>query len=609
MKKICLFLTFLAIITILVSASFSQTQDASKILALSAESVVTLVIYGPDKIETAKSSGLAIGSNIIITAYHPIASAGDVEAVTVKGKKLKIDGVLGVDRAHNLALLQVKGKLQPLVPGSFDALKEGDHIFAVGSNEEGTIIVSEGTLSGFHQLEPNVKILEFSLAVPLQFRGGPVLNPAGQVVGVIMTFERSVKFGLPVSLVQAVVKLPKPTAFKDWPRENYLETFEGASFAGKAAILLNESSTARTFLEKAVKVNPAFAQGHMFLANIYFKLRDFSAAEAAFRKVTELEANNSQAFYGLGLTLNSMMKHQEAAAALEQAIVLGIKSKEIYFELGGVYENLKDWARAADAYERFINLKPEVTWVGFFRLGLCRIELKQYDRAIIAFKEAEVAKPDDLKVKIMMADAYEKSGQLEQAEEIYYKMASLNPKEAKSYFMQAVRMYDAAGQYDKAVVPVSKIIELEPQNHENYFNLGLMYFKFQKFSEAIDAFKKSLAVKPDNAYAWFQVGSAYFQQSKYKEAIEAYKKYVELSPEDPSGWLSIGVSYMYIKNYESALEPLKKCLELKSDNASAIYNLAVCYLNLHDNFSARELYRKLQSLDPALAQKLSKFLK
>jgi Tfp pilus assembly protein PilF len=66
---------------------------------------------------------------------------------------------------------------------------------------------------------------------------------------------------------------------------------------------------------------------------------------------------------------------------------------------------------------------------------------------------------------------------------------------------------------------------------------------------------------------------------------------------------------MQLKDHESALEPMKKSVELKPDNAVAQFNLAIVYINLKDNFSAKEIYNKLVTLDPALAEKLKKYLR
>jgi len=590
-------------------SGFSQTEEATNILSQTQSGVLVLIFYGADKSEIGKSTAILVDQDVAATAYHMVASAYDAEAMNFKGKKFKVEGVLGVDKERDIALLKIKGKFEPLTPGSFESLAVGERIFALGSNESGNVGVSEGTVRRIMDLSGGRTALEFSLTAPDQFRGAPVLNLAGQVVGIFLVLDRDTKFAFPYSPVLDITRSAKAIGLKEYTKEDYFNTFEGCSLAGRVANAIDNQRSAVAYLEKAVGLDSSFLEGHMLLASLYAKQRDLAKAAAAFTKVTEIEPEKAEAHYGLGLVLASMMKFQEAAVALEQAISLGIPVKEIYFELGGIYESLNDWGKAAAAYEKFINSKPEVAWNAFLRLGICRMNMGEYEAAVAALIEAEKGQPKDLKIKYSLAEVYQKAGQLEKAEEVFDQMAVLNPKDAKSYYMQIIGLYDAAGEPEKAIGPIRKVIELEPSNEANYYNLGLMFFKLERYPEAVEAFKKCLEIKPEYSNAWFQIASAEFQQKKYKEAISAYKNYVTQAPNEASGWLSIGVCYMYLKDYESALEPLKKCVDLNPASGPALYNLAVCYINLYDEYSAGEIQKKLAGIDPALAEKLAKALK
>ncbi len=610
LKKAFVFLAALAAVS---PALLSQTAEAAKVLEQTSGGVVGIITYGADKSETGTGSAFALAEDVVATAYHLISQAYDAEAVTAKGKKIKVDGVIGMDKVHDIALLKLKGKLTPLAlsAGGSDSLAAGARIFAVGNNESRQIVVSEGTFRRNFDAGSRMKAMEMSIAITDRdkFTGGPILDLNGQVLGMVIVFDRGLRIGVPAGLIQAVTRAAKPTDFKSWTREDYFETFEGAALAGLAAAGLDENASARRHLEKASKLNPGSAEVVWALANVYDKQRDLSSAAETYKKVTDADPSKAEAFYKLGSVLTKMQKYPDAIAAYEKAISLNVGNKEVYFELGTTYEYAQDWAKAAAAYEKYIGLKPEVTWNAYLRLGFCRSQLKEFDAAIAAYQEALKAQPSDLKIHNSLADVYEKAGQYAKAEETYNTLAQLNPKDAKSYYNQAIRMYDAAGLYDKAVGPAKKIVELEPKNEMNVYNVAIMYLKLKNYDEAIVTFKQVVAIKPDMANAWFQIGSAYFQQKRYKEAADAYRRYAQLAPEESNGWMSLGVSLMYLKDYEGALEPMKKCVDLKPDNANALFNLAVVYINLKDMQSARDILPKLQALDPALAEKLRKYLR
>ncbi len=609
-RKTSLFVAVALVLGAASGAVLAQTEDATKILEQASGGVVALIGYGADKTGTPHGTALALAPDILATSYHTISQAYDVEALTAKQKKIKLDGIVGIDKAHDLALLKLKSKIQPLnasAAGSA-ALAPGARLFVLGANESGQIVVSEGTLRRLVDIGPGEKVMEVGLTTSPQFSGGPILDISGQVVGLLLVMDR-VKVGVPVEVLQKIVRNPKAADFKSWTREDYFSLFEGASFAGRSAAALGEDMAARMHLDKAVKLNPQFTEGYALLAGVFDRQRDYQAAVDAYTKVTTLDPSRANAFYGLGSVLKRTTKYAEAAAAYEKAIALNIDNKEIFFELGDTYEAVQNWAKAAEAYERYLALKPEVTWNGYLRLGICRTNLKQYDAAVVALLEARKAQPRDLKVNKTLADTYEKAAQFDKAEEVYNSLAVIDPANAAIYYRQTMTMYDTAGKADKAVVPAKKIVDLDPKNDTNIYYLGLMYFKQQRYDEAVATFQQAVALKPDLSNAWFQIGSAYFQQKKYKEAAAAYKKYADLMPDDANGWLSLGVSFMYLKNFEGALEPMKRCVDLKPDNAAAQFNLGIVYINLKDFLSARDVYAKLQKLDPALAEKLKKYLR
>ena len=587
----------------------AQTEEANNILGQAGSGVIAIVSYGADKAEILKGSALALAEDIVVTAYHVVSQAFDIEGLNIKGKKLKIDGLLGVDKALDVALIKLKSKVQGLPIGSIDSLTPEARLFALGSNESGQLVIAEGTFRRAVEVPSVGKVLEISMPVPEQFRGGPILDVNGQLVGMLLVLERNFKFVLPIGALVSVPRTGQVVPFKSQTQVNFFETVEGNYFAARVARALNEPMTARVHLEKAIRVNPSDIGANLMLGDIAFDQRDYTAAAAAFRKATELDPARAEAFYGLGSTLLKQTQFKDAAQALEKAASLGHGGKQIYLDLGGAYEALQDFAKAGAAYEKYISLGPADAWTAQLRLGVCRTNLGDYAGAIAALGEAEKAQPRDLQVRLSLAQAYEKAGQLENAESTYVAMAEINPPEALTYYRQIYRIYDAANRLDRAVAPAKKIIELEPANETNHYYLGLTFFKAQRYEEAIAAFQQGIAVKPDFPHAWFQIGSSYINMKKFREAAEAYKKYAELTPDDPSGWLSIGVAYMQAKDFESALPPLKKCVELKPDNAVAQFNLAIVYVNLKDNYSAKEIYNKLQTLDPALAERLRKHIR
>jgi len=587
---------------------FSQTQESAQLLEKNKDGVLSLFAYGGNKELIGKGVGFGLAEDVVATSYHLISQAEEVEGVNVKGKKMKIEGIISADRNSDVALLKVKGKVGVFTLGDSNELQEGSRLFALGTNESGEITIAEGTVRNVHKLGDSQAVIESSISLPEGYNGGPLLDLGGKAVGLTVIMEKS-RVGIPVNAWKGLARLGKITAFKDWTKEDYLASFEGAYLAGRIASLMDETLNAQKYLERVVKVKPEMIEAQALLASVYVKQRNYSAAVTAYQKVAELDPNRASAQLGLGDVYFRMQRWNEAAAALEKGVALDSSNKQTLFQIGNAYEELRDFAKAADAYERFLKLNPENAWTGYLRLGTSRMELQQFDQAVAALQEAQKVQPRDLKVNYSLAMAYRKAGQLDQAEAVLKSLAELNPPDAGTYYGDIIKMYDEAGKNENAIEAARKVIELNPKSEMAVYNLAIMFQKLKRYEEAIATFQQALTIKPDYDVAYYNIGSCYLNLKKYKESVAAFRNYVALVPDNADAWLQIGVCYMQLKDFESALDPLKKCVELRPDYGVGLFNLAVVYLNLKDNFSARDIYRTLVNVDPDLAEKLKKYLR
>ena len=588
---------------------YAQTDESAKILAQTGPGVIQLVVYGKDKQEIAKGSAFAIADKIAVTSYHLISPAASCVGFNIKQKEIDINGVVAVNKALDLALIQISGKVTPLAFGGGDDLAVGKKISVVGVNEAGEFKVYEGKIQSLFDFGEGMKVVEPAISVSETCSGGVALGESGKVIGVFQILERRLRFIAPAAAVAAMPKTAKPTAFKNWQAEDYLGTQEAAWLTGRIYAWTGEAYSAQKGLEKVTKAQPNNLEAWTLLAKVYDGQRDYQNAVAAFKKITELDPNREEAFFGMGQIYVRMQKSTEAVAALEKALSLDPNHKEAIFALGTAYEDAREFQKAGDAYEKYLTFKPENAWQAFQRLGMARLNDNQFEAAAAALAEAFKVQTQDQNIGYNLAQAYQKAGKLAEAEDIFKKLAEISPKDAVNYFSYILKMYGDAQKPDKAVDAAKKIVELKPNDELAWINLGNMQLQMQKYPEAIEAFKKAIAIRPTYDLGHIQLGACLYNLKKYPEAIESFKKVVEIDPNSGTGWLYIGISNMQMKKFEAALEPLKRTVELQPENANAWYNLGICYLNLKDKFSAQAVVKKLQAIDPAKAKQLQGYIK
>ena len=596
-------------IMVLLPTTFIYSQsDAQQVFENNKEAVFSLMALNENMEIVGEGTGFIIEPGVLATCYQVVSQAASVTGKNYKGKGIKIDGVLGVDKNLNIVLLAVKGKIPAIALGNSDELDVGKKVFAIGTGESEEIEVSEGEVKKLVEFNEKMKLIQISQDLYKDFSGGPLLGENGQVLGMVIFFERRLRITVPSNLLKAIQK-QSLIKFKSWQPEDYLTTVEGAYFAGKVSSLLDETGRAQQYMERVKQARPDDIEVHSLLASIYDRQRNFERAIISYEKVISMDSSRDEAYYGLGMVYVKMHQYDRALPLLEKAIGFNPDYEDAYYYIGNSYQEANKFDKAAEAYAKYLEFKPENIWEVYYKLGVCYSELGQFDKAIPAFEEAIKEKPQEVRIVYELAQSYEKSKQYDKAEETYKKISQLTPEDPIRSYRAILMMYDKAKMGDKAIEVAKEIANMEPNNYENFINLGYMYQNAKKYNEAIEAFKKAIELNPGYEYAYSNIGYVYYLIENYKQAVEYYKKLVEIVPDNTDYWYFMGVAYMQLKNFDSALEPLKKAVELRPDHAYALFNLGITYLNLHDKYSAREIYTKLRTVDPNLAQKLAEHIK
>lgn len=189
----------------------------------------------------------------------------------------------------------------------------------------------------------------------------------------------------------------------------------------------------------------------------------------------------------------------------------------------------------------------------YYNLGVAYFSLDNYQEAIGAFKEA-------IKLKPKNPDSYFNLGMI-------YKKIGLSQEVVLDTYKKAIRMK----------IDPSKTNLLLFDRDEAYYNLGTAFFNLGRYKEAVTAFKELIELEPDNADAYFNIGVLYDKMNLAPEAvIEAYQAALSLNPHYTEAYFNMGVMHMRRGNVESALKQQRilKTLDpkLASDLLSAFYS-------------------------------------
>lgn len=138
----------------------------------------------------ATGSGFFITENgYLLTNFHVVEKA---RTVKVKHSGLLYDAeVVRKDKGADLAVLRVAGKFKPLPLADSRTVKLGERVFTLGFPKVGIQgeepKFTEGSISSLFGAQDDSARFQISVPVQPGNSGGPLVNSAGQVVGIIVS--------------------------------------------------------------------------------------------------------------------------------------------------------------------------------------------------------------------------------------------------------------------------------------------------------------------------------------------------------------------------------------------------------------------------------------
>ncbi len=163
-------------------------------------------------------SGVVVSADgVILTNYHVIESADEIEVASNDGRKFKAR-LVGADPESDLAVLRIATE-QPLPQitfGSSDALRVGDVVLAIGNPFGVGQTVTSGIVSALGRTHLGINTFENFIQTDAAINpgnsGGALVDAAGNLIGINTAIysqsggSMGIGFAIPVSLARSVME-------------------------------------------------------------------------------------------------------------------------------------------------------------------------------------------------------------------------------------------------------------------------------------------------------------------------------------------------------------------------------------------------------------------
>ena len=188
------------------------------VVNITSRQVVFNFFYGAVPQEGQGSGFVLDRAGHVLTNYHVIEGANRGIQVMLSNKKQYAAKVVGSDRVHDLALLQISAPdLQPVTLANSSDLAVGQEVYAIGNPFGLNGTMTRGIISSIRSIKtgdgaPIEDAIQTDAAINPGNSGGPLLNSHGEVIGINTMIasngaEQSsgIGFAIPINTAKAVL--------------------------------------------------------------------------------------------------------------------------------------------------------------------------------------------------------------------------------------------------------------------------------------------------------------------------------------------------------------------------------------------------------------------
>ncbi len=380
----------------------------------------------------------------------------------------------------------------------------------------------------------------------------------------------------------------------------------GFYYLGRAYQRIDKVELAISSFRKALAVKPNFTQAGLTLGLLLEEKKRSDDAVNVYEELYD-HAGDLQSVARLAQIYIDKEKYDKALKYLLLLNSADDDNLNVRVKIGLIYIERKMYDKAIDMFKTILTKSPDAEKVRFYLASVYE-EVKRYDDAIGEFKKILPTSSVYVDATIHVGYLLKLEGKSDAAMAWTDEAIGKSPKTPQFYIFKASLLEEA-----RNVVGAIKVLETAREqfgkDEKLLYYLGSLYDKQGNQESALVSMTAILELNPENVQALNYIGYTYVTRgTKLNEAEEMIRRALKLKPGD--GYIQDSYGYLLLQKGQirQATLELEKATRLRPDEGVIIEHLGDAYLRGNLKTKALQKYLEAAKLysDPAEKEKLEK---
>jgi len=297
---------------------------------------------------------------------------------------------------------------------------------------------------------------------------------------------------------------------------------------------------------------------HLNLGADLAKKARVDEAISHYQKALQINPRYAQAHFNLGNALRKKGGVDEAIAQYQMALQINPNHAQAHNNLGNVFDEQGRLDEAITQYQKALQIQPDFA-EAHYNLGVSLRKQGRLNEAIAQYQKALQIQPSFAEAEYNLGNVFDQQGRLDEAITQYQKALQIQPDFAEAHYNLGVSLRKQ-GRLDEAIAHYQKALQIQPDYAEAHYNLGNVFDQQGRLDEAITHYEKALHINPGYGLAHNNLGNALLKNGNFGEAITHFQKALQLEPADPS--VQSNLAWLLAASPEASLRNGNKAVEL-----------------------------------------------
>jgi Flp pilus assembly protein TadD/peroxiredoxin len=220
---------------------------------------------------------------------------------------------------------------------------------------------------------------------------------------------------------------------------------------------------------------------------------------------------------------------EEAAAAFEQVTASTPDDPIAYYNLGTLYLEKNEPARARPYLDQAVKLRPGYA-EAWNNLGMVSAQQGREEEALEDFKRSLLLRPDYATALVNLANLLRHQGAFDEAQKLLERALKGAPNNPDANYSMGM-LYARQNQLPEAAKYLERAAQFRPDSPEILNNLGVLLVRQGHYPEAKEKFETSIRVAPNSDQAYLNLAKLYVLLNEREKARQALRDLLRRQPE------------------------------------------------------------------------------